>query len=1098
MWFLSKAHALAAKHRRVTGPGTFVCAVCLLACSAAGQTEPLRAFVSDRAVPWKVVTSLEAMGMPDLEPAVEPGLVLEPTGLAFHTGGPGMAWSPWPIGADAFELSFDIHVERGERRDWFRAGVFVGLSTEPPLEMGKGDYAVVAAFHQSGFAATVRTDAPPMLPNLERRSPATGPYMVVRDRRHERRYKLNQGGAGGHIYSYRWGTQTLRDRTFRVLIARNHEGVYRFRLTDVTDPWRTLQVWNRTWQPTDPFDESFGYLVVGAMLDPADYPELASGEVSPDRMRGRVSRVLARQVPTPDAPPPVIEQVVAEAGSPIESGHAVIHGSGFQPGASVLVHHRTASIESTSADRIRFTWPKLPVDGPFRLSVLNPDGREAFYNRPLSAEPILSTVLPRSVTPEGGEWVRVLGSGFDRATRVGINGRRPPAWRWVDNSELQVLMPRGTPGVVALTVEPAPYDQRMIFPLVYARRPRLMVDESDLRTLQRQFAAPLWSAYRRALLARTEHALEVEPQIMPLGEAARTITPLAWSYALTRDQRYFDHLTAWLDVILDSRGIESYRFFEVGAVAMAYDLLADDLTPAMRARAEAYLHAAVADHEQQRNSYMLRQALNSQVPMNASAGIAALALGEQLDPAKKAETLAFVLERLNEWRQLMLAPDGGYPEGTVYWYSISYYLLYAHVLERVTGDDHGLLEAPKLAHVQRFMQTLMTGDGRMVSFSDTQPWLGGAAIAAGLGRRFDQPFMLALADHTVDLIGRRESQRPGRRVGPDAWLVRPEQDQSLEWDDVWPAALASADTLPYAFVWRGTSPSPKLTLPTLSTLPATHWAAMRSDGTRTPAISVQMKGKAADIAQFHNTHADLGGYSLQVHGRPVVIDPGYTPGKRAGFVAESHSVMLLNEHGPGGVSPERLRSGGIVGRDDAGVIVDAWERGTTRCVVYDVTAAYTDVASRARRLFVLAGETLIVVDDLVPKPGVDPSAASLIQLANEPSTRADDLWIIEVGGKQAILQIDGPEPSIEIEPRDFENSWVFSHMVERGWIAWSTLAVRYEADERQPLITIWQPEETGIEPARLSINRSRDQILIHLRGGRPLRLVRTEHGWQCR
>ena len=69
------------------------------------------------------------------------------------------------------------------------------------------------------------------------------------------------------------------------------------------------------------------------------------------------------------------------------------------------------------------------------------------------------------------------------------------------------------------------------------------------------------------------------------------------------------------------------------------------------------------------------------------------------------------------------APDGGYPEGYMYWgYGSSFEIMLIAALESACGNDYGLSEYPGFLESGRFLQAMLTPGGGCFNYSDA--WYG--------------------------------------------------------------------------------------------------------------------------------------------------------------------------------------------------------------------------------------------------------------------------------------------------------------------------------------------------------------------------------------
>jgi hypothetical protein len=363
-----------------------------------------------------------------------------------------------------------------------------------------------------------------------------------------------------------------------------------------------------------------------------------------------------------------------------------------------------------------------------------------------------------------------------------------------------------------------------------------------------------------------------------------------------------------------------------------------------------------------------------------------------------------------------------------------------------------------MENAHRYAETILGGDGLLITFNDTQPWLNGWVVACAAGSEFDRPLLRWLADHEARVFA----------AGP----TEPEQDRGL-------FAVA-------AFLLRDRRPAPDRFpgLPTLSVLESTCEGVMRSEGDRlVPRLLTGVKGNGK--FNTHHANADQGSFVLHANGEAYLIDPGYFEGKAA-----QHSLPLIGDHTnliPTAFAP----------------IQDAWEKGDVRSMTVDATAAHganakdkhPASAKSVRRVFVQAGErALVVLDDVVPN---DPGAVI--------HTRFQVGQPLVVKGSQAVLTgakgtvtitTDGPAIAFTATPREFAKNgsvdWVFG----KSGVPWQTLEGTYPADPAKPLITVFAPAKIGEQPANVTITRSGAGLTVNI-GGTAVEFTRLAKGWSA-
>jgi len=903
------------------------------------------------------------------------------------------------------------------------------------------------------------------------------------------------------------------------LEIRRTEKTLRFLVFDPGLPQGSAAVLDKSWDlPEKLAGVRLEYLVAGTILNPGDYKDLTRLDAGKPRLAGWI-RSLQIYNPSETSLPKVTSatgpQGLLEAGGGVE-----VHGENIPPGSKLLAGGKLIELAAgpgTLSGRLPLDLGKnhrLPA------SIVTPSGLAADIPGGLAIGRFVSDVQPRGLSPAGGDLVMILGGGLGRETKVLMDGKPAEVVRVAPNSGIEVKTPPGKPGRAAVRIEHAGVALPGEFTVAYAAHPSLIYkSQAELNGWKKQFADPQFADYREAILGSAERALRT-PVDRGNGRAtANPITVLLWSYLLTAEPRYREGLFKWLEAVLSRRGVDDYSFMETGAVAVVYDSLFAELTAEQKQRFEAYLTSALEDHVKQRGGYFLEQTFNSQVTMNASAGIAALAMRGVAPDQLVDGTLIYVQKRMKDWAGEMVTPDGAYREGTLYWYSIPYFLMFAKSLETATGSDGGLMQLAALDRFQNFIAVIIGGDDSMVTFGDTQPWLAGIAQAAGIGSKYHQPFLLGVADRIA-----RENARAERVMAPaflpigrDAVRI-PEDILKASLKDpsrVWPVVSDRGSILPYGFLWRGTEPpAAHLNLPTLATLDVVQWGVMRSSS-RDPKLVIQTKGRGTGLLQFHEIHQDAGSFVLQSNGESFLIDPGYFPQNSFdGYTALNHTVPVIDD-----VAPAGGRMGERSGPELASLIHDAWEKNGQRGLTTDSTLPYSVTAQktvalkskdgkkmtfpigpeprRVRRVFAMnGGEGVVILDDIVPGTGAAGEVMSRFQTGHATTWDPEKKQALITGLTSSLrIVLDGPEMKVGIRgPNDFMNSWIFAPYAKAGFFSWQTIEAAYKADESRPLVAVMQPVLAGQEPA--TISRGKDEIIVTFQSGSKLRFQKSAEGWK--
>lgn len=614
--------------------------------------------------------------------------------------------------------------------------------------------------------------------------------------------------------------------------------------------------------------------------------------------------------------------------------------------------------------------------------------------------------------------------------------------------------------------EPPPVDPRLRdhsgFP-----HPCLWFKSEQLADLRRKFNEPLFSPYKDLILGYAEKPQEEIGKFGTPSHAA-IIHAYLWAYLLGEKPEHKARLLETVDALLVGTDqlpglqhghpgrwrkvikIDEFMCHNAEAVASVYDALFRELTPEQRTRMFRYLqrHLAYYLERLKRNDWWYRNNPSNTIAVgNGCNGIAALVLRPLVPEAEGAVRLA--VKTIHEKYQAM-ADDGSCVEGNLYWdYGFTYQLLFGHALRNVLGDDRGLLSSPALNRAPRFVETQLGGDGRYLTFNDTQPWLTGLGVCADFGSRLDSPLLRWMADRSV-----REAVD-----GTVPIFTRPQ-------------------FCAFAFRVRDSVPAPDMFpgVPAMAYLETLNWGVLRSDGAFKPAIVVGVKGR--DGATTHHAQEDMPGFTLQVHGEGFIIDPGYYQPKAA-----HHSIPLVDGKGPNG----RGRA----------LITEAWEEGPLRTMTVDATDAYKATgATRVRRTFVVCdSKAVVVLDDIVPGP-VGEGVVTAQYQCGFPVRLADDQAALVVLGERSSLALEPLFPGLKLAvkgPIDFGRSWVFK---ETG-VEWYRVRGAYKANPGQPLVTVFQPVKGTQAPSVVSLARGATALAVILAGQADpiVRFKRTDAGW---
>jgi hypothetical protein len=353
------------------------------------------------------------------------------------------------------------------------------------------------------------------------------------------------------------------------------------------------------------------------------------------------------------------------------------------------------------------------------------------------------------------------------------------------------------------------------------------------------------------------------------------------------------------------------------------------------------------------------------------------------------------------------------------------------MLKNVTGDARDLLDSPRLRAMTRFADTQLGGDGRLLTFNDTQPLRTAIAVMADLGSRFDDPLMRWLADrftrsHMEDF--------PGHPYFEDNRSVF-----SF-----------------FAFLWRDKTPAPDRfpEVSTVATLGILNWGVMRSESAFKPGLMIGIKGRGGQTT--HHNQPDHGSYAIYANGENFLIDPGYYQGEE-----DKHSIPLIAGAGPN--------------KGKKALITEAWYNSSLRHSTLDVTDSYASAGiERGKRLYTLYQDKAIVILDDFSADGEAMTAQ--YQCLLKPSVGG--LTVSQSGDSSAMtFRCFGPDIQLaDPDSMHFGRSWIFKKLYTNWWRVQGT----YVNDPATPLVTVYTPHASGTAAPPVNVSYASTAVTVTL------------------
>ena len=466
-------------------------------------------------------------------------------------------------------------------------------------------------------------------------------------------------------------------------------------------------------------------------------------------------------------------------------------------------------------------------------------------------------------------------------------------------------------------------------------------------------------------------------------EALRRIVLTSFAWRLTGEKVFLDRTEKELLTVAAFQDWNPSHFLDVAemtaAVALGYDWLFDDLSPATRATLrQAILEKGLQPGLAVRNGWKVSQNNWNQVCFGGLT-LGALAVAEfNPDVARNILTSA----RENNPNGLEpYAPDGIYPEGPSYWnYGTSYEVLLLSALETALGTDWNLSAAPGFYASAAALVEQTGPTGRPFNFSD-----------GGEGRSFDPAlFWFAARLHQPGLV---YFQNERLRQQLSAPAKDPETDRLFPLLAWWTRDLPQTIPVPaLPLAWHGDGPNPV--------------GVFRTSWTDPDALFLAFKGGSAGNS---HGHMDAGSFVLDADGVRWACDLGaqeYLSVESKGWDLWSRAqngdrwrVYRLNNF-----SHNTLTLGGQLHRVAGQPRITAF---ATNAATVDLTSVFAGQATRVLRHFSLGENRRVRVRDELA--GAKPGLAVRWQMVTHAELQVNrDHATLRQDGKTLVAKILSP------------------------------------------------------------------------------------------
>ncbi len=336
-------------------------------------------------------------------------------------------------------------------------------------------------------------------------------------------------------------------------------------------------------------------------------------------------------------------------------------------------------------------------------------------------------------------------------------------------------------------------------------------------------------------------------------EARKRISYLSYAWRFTGERKFLDKAEKELLAVSHFKNWNPSHFLDVAeltmAVAIGYDWLYDHLPDSTRRiLKEAIVEKGLKTSMDKEYTWWLEENSNWNQVCNAGLAYGALAIIDE-----EPELVRKIINRSIQSISLAMEaydPDGGYPEGYMYWgYGTLFNVYLLDALQKIFSNDFGLSDNKGFMKTGSFMLHMVGPSGKNFNFSD------------GDSKVNHNPAMFWFARHNNDpsiLFFERESVRSNLSAHRDLPALL-----------IWGCALSlNSSEVPAQRNWFGKGENPV--------------ALMRSDWT-SQGLFVGIKG---GTAQNGHAHLDAGSFVLDAHGVRWAVDLGgqeYAPVEAMGI-----------------------------------------------------------------------------------------------------------------------------------------------------------------------------------------------------------------------
>lgn len=521
-----------------------------------------------------------------------------------------------------------------------------------------------------------------------------------------------------------------------------------------------------------------------------------------------------------------------------------------------------------------------------------------------------------------------------------------------------------------------------------ASHPRLLVLDSALPAIKARIASdPFAKAEYNRLHVRAESLLSTQPEIFQLKGPGPTLLPtareiegriltLSGMYRLTGDKRFADRAIAEMISATAFPNWHPRHTLDTGeltaAMGIGYDWLYPVLTPNQRETIkEAISDKGIDSFIDRLNKKQFPFRNNWSQVVYGGETIGALAVAEPGDSAsieRAQKIIGYARPGIGEVMEL-LAPDGGFEEGPVYWnYATIFNVLYISALDSALGTDFGASKATGFDVTPRYEIQATGPFYEYANFGDAHPEASPSPQMYWFASRFHHP-EYAVHERTLTL----------------ALEANPKTDTSY-------FRIARFEIM--GLFWYAAAPESKTAqpLPRVESFSRVAQAYMRTAWSNPNAWYIGFKG--GDAKASHG-HLDLGSFVLDSFGKRWAIDfgpesyavPGYFGRPRWSYYrtqTQAHNTITVD-----GESQDL---------DSTSQMLFADRKGKNDFAVANLDKAYkSKLQSWGRGIAILGDRRVLIQDEIYPAKPVD-----LVWHCHTPATVS-----VAPDGRSASLKIQG-------------------------------------------------------------------------------------------